>query len=98
MFLTTPTNGLKDFYLRGTYVLAADFMDMRSLTGIVSYHDFTTDNLSKGIGSEIDASVELAVDPNFSLLGKYAGYQGSGTAFGGFPDKSIFWLQAYYHY
>jgi len=98
MFLTTPANGLKDFYVRASYALPADFLEMRSLTGILSYHDFTTDNLSAGIGSEWDASLELAVDANASVLAKYATYQGSGVAFGGFPDRSIFWLQLAYKY
>jgi len=35
---------------------------------------------------------------NASVLVKYANYQGSGTSFGGFPDKSIFWLQLAYKY
>jgi len=98
MFLTTPANGLKDLYLKASYSLPADFIEMRSLTGIVTWHDFTTDNLSAGIGSEWDASLELAVDANASVLAKYAAYQGSGVAFGGFPDKSIFWLQLAYKY
>jgi hypothetical protein len=71
---------------------------MRSLTGIVTYHDYTTDNLQAGIGSEWDVSAELAVDANVSLLAKYASYEGAGVAFGGFPDKSIVWLQAAYRY
>ena len=98
MFLTTPANGLKDFYLKASYVLPADFIEMRSLTATVFYHDFTTDNLTQGIGSEWDASLELAVDPQTSLLAKYAAYRGAGVAFGGFPDKSIFWLQLAYKY
>lgn len=98
MFLVTPVNGLKDFYVRASYTLPADFIEMRSLTGIVSWHDYTTDNLHAGIGSEWNVSAELAVDANFSLLGKYASYEGAGVTFGGFPDKSIFWLQAAYRY
>jgi len=98
MFLTTPTNGLKDFYVKASYAIPADFVEMKSLTGIITYHDFTTDNLSAGIGTEWDASAELAVDANASVLVKYANYQGSGTTFGGFPDKSIFWLQLAYKY
>jgi len=98
MFLTTPANGLKDLYFKASYAIPADFLEMKSLTGIVTYHDFTTDNLSADIGSEWDASLELAVDNNASVLAKYATYQSSGTAFGGFPDKSIFWLQLAYKY
>lgn len=98
MFLTTPTNGLKDFYAKASYALPADFIGMRSLTGIVTWHDFNTDRLSAGVGSEWDASLELAVDDKASVLAKYAAYQGAGLAVGGFPDKSIFWLQLAYKY
>jgi len=71
---------------------------MKSLTGIVTWHDYTTDNLGAGIGSEWNVSGELAVDSNVSLLAKYAAYKGAGVPFGGFGDKSIFWLQAAYRY
>ena len=98
MFLTTPNNGLKDLYLKTVYVLPADFIEMKSLTGTVTYHSYQTDQLGKGIGSEWDAQAELAIDANASLLLKYADYQGSGAAFGGFADKSILWLQAAYKY
>ena len=98
MFLATPANGLQDLYFRASYVLPMDFLEFRSLTGIVTWHDYTTDNLGMGIGSEWNLSAELAVDANLSFLGKFASYQGSGAAFGGFPDKTIFWLQAAYRY
>ena len=98
MFLTTPVNGLQDLYFRASYTMPMDFLEFRSLTGIVSWHDYTTDNLGMGIGSEWNLSAELAVDANLSFLGKFAAYQGSNVAFGGFPDKTIFWLQAAYRY
>ena len=98
MFLTTPVNGLKDFYLKGVYAVPADFLEMKTLTGTVYYHSYTTDHLDAGIGSEWDAQAELAVDANFSLLAKFADYQGSGLSVGGFADKRIVWLQAAYKY
>jgi hypothetical protein len=98
MFLTTPANGLQDLYFRASYVLPMDFFEFRTLTTIVSWHDYKTDNLGAGIGSEWNLSTELAVDANLSFMGKFAAYQGSGAAFGGFPDKTIFWLQAAYRY
>ncbi|MES2471780.1 MAG: hypothetical protein V4601_02955 [Pseudomonadota bacterium] len=98
MFLVTPNNGLKDLYVRASYTLPADFIEMKSLTGIVSYHDYNSDTLDSGIGSEWNVSGELAVDNNVSLLAKYAAYDGAGVPFGGFPSKSIFWLQLGYRY
>ena len=36
MFLTTPANGLQDLYFRASYTLPMDFIEFRSLTGIVT--------------------------------------------------------------
>ncbi len=98
LFLTTPANGLKDFYFKLGYVIPADFVMSKSLNLNATYHDFKTDNLSRGIGSEWDLQAELTVDANLSFMAKYANYAGSGAAFGGFADKSIFWLQTAYKY
>jgi hypothetical protein len=98
MFLTTPVNGLNDLYAKAIYTVPADFLEMKSLTGTVMYHSYTTDNLGKDIGSEWNLQAELAVDNNASFLLKYADYQGAGTAFGGFANKSIVWMQAAYKY
>jgi len=98
MFLTTPTNGLKDFYLRAAYALPADFIAAKTLNLSAAWHDFKTDNLGAGIGSEWDLQAELAMDANLSFMLKYADYQGSGITVGGFADKSVFWLQTAYKY
>lgn len=98
LFLTTPANGLKDLYLRAAYGLPADFVAAKTLTLSATWHDFRTDRLGAGIGSEWDISAELTVDANLSFLLKYADYQGAGTTVGGFADKSVFWLQTAYKY
>jgi hypothetical protein len=98
MFLTTPANGLKDLYFQASYSLPADAIGMKSFNPSVIYHSYATDHLGAGIGSEWDAQGELVVDTNLSLLAKYASYQGSGIAFGGFADKSIVWLQTAWKY
>jgi hypothetical protein len=98
MFLTTPTNGLKDLYFQATYSLPANAIGMKSFNPSVIYHSYATDHLGAGIGSEWDAQGELVVDANLSLLAKYANYQGSGIVFGGFADKSIVWLQTAWKY
>jgi hypothetical protein len=98
LFLTTPANGLKDFYLRGTYALPADFLMAKTLNLNATWHDFRTDSLDRAIGGEWDLSAELVVDANLSVMAKYADYAGTGTAFGGFADKSVFWLQMGYKY
>ncbi len=98
MFLTTPANGLKDLYFQAGYSLPAEAIGMKSFNPSVIYHSYATDHLGAGIGSEWDAQGELVVDANLSLLVKYANYQGSGIAFGGFADKSIVWLQTAWKY
>jgi hypothetical protein len=98
MFLTTPANGLKDLYFKGGYSLPADFIAAKSLNLAALWHDYHTDALDRGIGGEWDLQAELVMDTNLSFMAKYANYAGSGTAFGGFPDKSVFWLQTAYKY
>jgi hypothetical protein len=98
LFLTTPTNGLKDLYLRAAYAVPADFIAARTLNLNATWHDFKTDTLSTGIGGEWDLQAELVMNANLSVMLKYADYQGSGAATGGFADKSIFWLQTAYKY
>jgi hypothetical protein len=98
MFLTTPVNGLKDLYVKAGYAVPADFIAAKSLNLAVLWHDYHTDALDRGIGGEWDLQAELVLDSNLSFMAKYADYAGSGTAFGGFPDKSVFWLQTAYKY
>jgi hypothetical protein len=98
MFLTTPTNGLRDLYGKVSYTLPLGDWGMKGFNPSVIYHSFTTDRLDTGIGTEWDAQGELLVDANLSFLVKYADYLGSNVAAGGFGDKSIFWLQAAWKY
>jgi hypothetical protein len=98
LFLTTPANGLKDLYVQAGYSLPLDEFGLKALNPAVVYHRYATDTLNAGIGTEWDAQAELLVDARLSLLVKYANYQGSGVALGGFPDKSIVWLQTAWKY
>lgn len=98
LFLTTPVNGLKDFYLKTTYLVPADFIAANALNLAAAYHSFKSDALSQGIGTEWDLQTELVVDTHWSFLAKYADYAGSGTTVGSLPDKSIFWLQSSWRY
>lgn len=98
MFLTTPANGLDDLYFKAGYLFPAGFIRSKSLNLNIIHHDFKTDRLNRGVGSEWDAQAELPIDSKLSFLAKYANYAGSGAAAGGFPDKSIFWLQTSWKY
>ena len=95
MFLTTPANGLDDFYLKGSYAIPG-FMKLKSLSASLTYHSFTTDRGNVGIGNEWDALLELAVDQKASLLLGIADYHGAGVGLGGFKDKTVSWLQLAY--
>jgi hypothetical protein len=97
-FLTTPANGLQDFYLRASYALPADFMAAKTLNFNATWHDFKTDRLDTDIGSECGLLVELAMDDRLSFMLKYADYRGAGVPAGGFASKSIYWLQTTYRY
>jgi hypothetical protein len=98
MFLTTPVNGLRDFYLKAAYTVPADFVAAKALNLAAVWHDYRTDAINQGIGNEWDLQAELMMDANLSFMAKYASYEGAGGAFGGFPNKSIFWLQTAYRY
>lgn len=98
MFLTTPVNGLKDLYLKGSYSLPGDFVAAKSLNLAVAWHDYHTDALSQAIGTEWNLQAELMMDANLSFLAKYASYGGAGVSAGGFPDKSVLWMQTAYKY
>jgi len=95
MFLTTPANGIDDFYLKGSYAIPG-FLGTKNLSAALAYHDFQTDRTGAGIGSEWDATLELSADQHASFLLGVANYQGAGVGFGGFKDKSTLWLQAAY--
>ena len=97
LFLTTPVNGLDDLYVKGSYAVPG-FLNMKSLTAALAYHDFKADRTGVGIGSEWDASLELAVDQKLSFLLGTATYDGAGIGAGGFAGKKVVWLQAAYKY
>jgi hypothetical protein len=98
MFPTTPANGLRDLYLKAAYAVPAEAIGAKTLNLTMTHHDFRTDRLDRGIGSEWDLQAELVRDARLSFLAKYAAYAGSDVAAGGFPDKSVFWLQTAYKY
>ena len=98
MFLVTPPNGLRDLYIQAAYSLPIDEIGMKTFTPSIIYHRYAANQMGAGIGSEWDLQGELVVDANLSLLAKYANYQGSGAAVGGFADKSIVWLQTSWKY
>lgn len=103
LFLTTPPNGLSDLYLKAAYS-RPDVAGMKSVSVAVIYHDFEADLTGASLGSEWDLLAEVAIDKNFSLIAKFAAYEGdgNGNAAGGWTpsaqDKTVSWVSATFKY
>jgi hypothetical protein len=91
LFLTTPANGLRDYYVGASKTLAVPFLP--GLKAEVVYHDFDSDFGGLDYGSEWDASLGFKLGP-VGLLAKYANYESSGFA----ADTEKLWLQAEYSF
>ena len=87
LFLTTPANGLRDYYAGIGKAFALPFLP--GLKADVTYHEFDSDFGGFAYGSEWDASLGLKLGP-VGLLAKYADYDAAG--FG--TDTRKVWLQA----
>ncbi len=82
LFLTTPANGLRDTYVKGSVVLAPDL----ALLGV--YHDFN-DDTGAGLGREYDVQLAYKFNKHISGLLKYASFD-SDVAL---PDVNKLWAQ-----
>ena len=89
MFLTTPANGLRDYYAGISRKIAVPFLP--SFKADLAYHRFDSDFGDLRYGSEWDASVGFKLGP-VALLAKYADYDADKVA----VDTRKFWLQAEY--
>jgi hypothetical protein len=87
MFLTTPANGLNDYYVS----IGRTFDDLRLLPGLnanLAFHQFDSAVTGFDYGSEWDASIGFRAGP-FGVLLKFADYE--AEAFG--VDTRKVWLQ-----
>ncbi|MCL4220723.1 MAG: alginate export family protein [Phycisphaerales bacterium] len=83
LFLTTPPEGLQDFYV---YVRA----DLPwKLKGELAYHEFWFDEGGENVGYEIDAILSRKISSNWVVLGKLANFDGQGR----FNDTIRLWLE-----
>lgn len=87
LFLTTPANGLRDYYAGIARTFAVPFLP--GLKADVTYHEFDSDFGALEYGSEWDASLGFKAGP-VNLLAKYANFDSAGFA----ADTEKFWLQA----
>ena len=93
VFLNTPANGIRDFYVKTGYGFSASPVFGKVAATLV-YHDFKAERLSVYYGSEWDAQIEGTVDANLSAGVKYAAFHGSAP----FAAKSVSWLYVAYRY
>ena len=92
VFLTTPANGIQDYYGGVTY----KFSGVKALPGLnaaVTYHRFDSDKAGLHYGNEWDASLGFKIK-RMNLLAKFADYQADRFA----VDTRKFWLQLEFAY
>jgi hypothetical protein len=87
LFLTTPANGLRDYYAGIGKSFAVPFLP--GLKADLIYHEFDSDFGGLDYGSEWDASIGFRLGV-VGLLAKYANFDSAGFA----ADTEKFWLQA----
>lgn len=88
MFLTTPTDGLRDLYGWAGVKLPWE------LPLKVVVHKFDADKGSRDYGWELDIQLSRSFGPYFKVLAAYARYDGKDVH----PDTEKFWLQGEFNY
>lgn len=89
LFLSTPSTGLRDFYLKVAFPVAEKF----SVLGV--YHKFDSDS-DGDFGKEFDLQVGYKYNKYLTALLKYAEFDASSDSIK--PDVSKFWVQAQFSY
>jgi hypothetical protein len=84
-FLTTPAEGLEDLYFFADMDLPFD------IRGKTIFHLFFSDDSSRDLGGEFDASLGKAITENISVLGKLAVFYGEADLVPNNVQK--YWIQ-----
>jgi len=97
VFLTTPKQGLQDYYVDVHYKFAdltAEFSCLNGLLLVGQYHEYRSDVGGIDFGSEFDFYSKLPLREGFSAEFKYANYQADSNVVGVNADvkKYIFGL------
>ena len=87
LFLSTPGNGLRDAYLKGTAVLP------EAINLLVFFHWFEADRFGADYGTELDLQLSRKFGKHFTGTAKFAKFERE-TA--NLPDVTKFWLQVDY--
>jgi hypothetical protein len=88
VFTATPARGLRDTYVSAGVALPGGFPVK------VIWHDYESDNGGLDYGDEWNAIASHKIGKNWTLLAKYARYNGKPPFF----DLQRFWLQAEYNF
>ncbi|AQQ66858.1 hypothetical protein Mag101_03790 [Microbulbifer agarilyticus] len=81
-FLTTPVDGIRDYYAGGSVVISG-------IKFAATLHKFYSDRFSREYGNELDLVATYAITKNIDLLAKYATYDADTFS----SDTDKFWLQ-----
>ena len=81
-FLTTPADGIRDYYVGGSVVVSG-------IKIAATLHKFRSDRDSLDYGNELDLVATTALTKNIGLLIKYANYDADEFS----SDTEKFWLQ-----
>ncbi len=84
VFLTTPASGVEDFYIYAGTKLPFD------INAKVFYHDYSANKGGGDLGTEIDFVLSKKINKNWSVLTKFADYNGEDS---GNADRTKFWLE-----
>lgn len=88
VFLATPARGLRDTYVSAGVALPGGFPVK------LIWHDYKSDTGSLDYGDEWNAIASHKIGKNWTLLAKYARYNGKAPFF----DLNRLWLQAEYYF
>ncbi|HEY8567856.1 alginate export family protein [Microbulbifer sp.] len=81
-FLTTPVDGVRDYYAGGSVVVSG-------IKIAATVHKFYSDRDSLDYGNELDMVATYSITKNIDLLAKYARYAANDYS----SDTDKFWLQ-----
>jgi len=87
VFLGTPTAGIEDVYLNGSY-------KVNGYTLKAIYHDFSTDEGGVSLGTELDFVVTKKLTNQLSGLFKFASFDSDNA---GFASRDKIWLMLTYN-
>jgi hypothetical protein len=86
VFLATPVSGIKDSYFMGSY-------NLNGYGFKAVYHDFSTDQQSVALGTEMDFSLSKKIGEHFSWLLKLASFNSDNVSY---QSRDKIWLMFSY--